>query len=187
MVNGGEESHSAIVVVKPPNKAERSVAEAVEPRAGTEGNAQQGGALRTPNREGALHGLDRVRKAARERKKERFTALWRHITVDLLEEAFRELRKNASPGVDGLTWETYERDLGRRLEDLYSRVRRGAYRALPSRRVDIPKPDGTAAPAGGRRAGGQDRPEGDGDGAERCLRGGFPRVQLRVPARTRRA
>ena len=134
-MNGGEESHSAIVAAKPPNKAERSVAEAVEPRAGTEGNAEQGGALRTPNRDGALHGLDRVRKAARERKKERFTALWRHITVDLLEEAFRGLRKNASPGIDGLTWETYERDLGRRLEDLYSRVRRGAYRALPSRRV----------------------------------------------------
>ena len=145
-MNGGEESHSAIVAVKPPNKAERSVAEAVEPRAGTEGNAEQGGALRTPNREGALHGLDRVRKAARERKKERFTALWRHITVDLLEEAFRELRKNASPGIDGLTWETYERDLGRRLEDLYSRVRRGAYRALPSRRVYIPKPDGRRRP-----------------------------------------
>ena len=145
-MNGGEESHSAIVAVKPPNKAERSVAEAVEPRAGTEGNAEQGGALRTPNREGALHGLDRVRKAARERKKERFTALWRHITVDLLEEAFRELRKNASPGIDGLTWETYERDLGRRLEDLYSRVRRGAYRALPSRRVYIPKPDGRQRP-----------------------------------------
>ena len=145
-MNGGEESHSAIVAVKPPNKAERSVAEAVEPRAGTEGNAEQGGALRTPNREGALHGLDRVRKAARERKKERFTALWRHITVDLLEEAFRELRKNASPGIDGLTWETYERDLGRRLEDLYSRVRRGAYRALPSRRVYTPKPDGRQRP-----------------------------------------
>src|SRR5712664_2403922 len=128
-----EKSHPAIVAAKPTNKAERSAAEPVEPRAGAKGNAEQGGTLRTPGRAGASHGLDRVRQAARERKRERFTALLHHITMETLEEAFFDLKKRASPGVDGQTWETYEPDLGRKLEDLHSRVHRGAYRALPSR------------------------------------------------------
>jgi group II intron reverse transcriptase/maturase len=146
MMNGREKSHSAIVAVKPTNKAGRPVAEPAEPRAGTKGNAEQSGTLRTLNRESASHGLDRVRKAAREKKKEKFTALLHHITVESLEEAFRELRKDAAPGVDGVTWEDYESDLGRKLEDLHSRVHRGAYRAQPSRRVYIPKPDGRQRP-----------------------------------------
>jgi RNA-directed DNA polymerase len=146
MMNGREKSHSAIVAGKPTNKAGRPVAEPVEPRAGAEGNAQQGGTLRTLGRVGASHGLERVRQAARERKKERFTALLHHISVEALEEAFFDLKKRASPGVDGLTWEAYEADLGRKLEDLHSRVHRGAYRALPSRRVYIPKPDGRQRP-----------------------------------------
>jgi RNA-directed DNA polymerase len=146
MMNGHEESDPNIVAVKPVNKAERSVAELVERRAGTKGNAEQGGTLRTPSREGASHGLDRVRKTARERKKEKFTALLHHITVDALEEAFFELKKNAAPGVDGLTWEDYESDLGRKLVDLHRQVHRGTYRASPSRRVYIPKPDGRQRP-----------------------------------------
>ena len=117
-----------------------------EPRAGTEGNADQGGTLRTPSREGASHGLDRVRRTARERKEEKFTALLHHVDVAALEEAFFELKKTAAPGVDGLTWKAYEAELGRRLEDLHSRVHRGAYRATPSRRVYIPKPDGRQRP-----------------------------------------
>ena len=146
MMNGREKSHSAIVAVKPTNNAGRPAAEPAEPRAGTKGNVEQGGTLRTLNREGASHGLDRVRKAAREKKKEKFTALLHHITVDSLAEAFRELRKDAAPGVDGVTWEDYESDLGRKLEELHSRVHRGAYRAQPSRRVYIPKPDGRQRP-----------------------------------------
>jgi len=130
------------------NKAERSAAELVERKLGTKGNAEQADTSRTPGREekGASNGLDRVRKAAKERKEERFTALLHHITVESLEEAFRELRKNAAPGVDGVMWEDYEKDLGRKLEDLHSRVHRGAYRAQPSRRVYIPKPDGRQRP-----------------------------------------
>ena len=145
-MNGREKSHSAIVAVKPTNNAGQPVAEPVEPRAGIKGNVEQGGTLRTLNREGASHGLDRVRKTAREKKKEKFTALLHHITVVSLEEAFRELRKDAAPGVDGVTWEDYESDLGRKLEELHSRVHRGAYRAQPSRRVYIPKPDGRQRP-----------------------------------------
>src|SRR6201996_3204178 len=147
-MNGHEKSHSAIVAVKPTNKAGRPVAEPAEPRAGTKGNAAQGGTLRTLNREGASHGLDRVRKAAREKKKEKFTALLHHITVDSLEEAFRELRKDAAPGVDGVTWRDYETGLEDRLNDLHSRVHRGAYRAQPSRRVYISKADGRQRPLG---------------------------------------
>jgi RNA-directed DNA polymerase len=146
MMNGHEKSGPVIVAVKPTNKAEPSAAEPGEPRAGTEGNADQDDTLRTPSREGASHGLERVRKTARERKKERFTALLHHIDVAALEKAFFELKKHAAPGVDGLTWEDYESDLGRRLEDLHSRVHRGAYRATPSRRVYIPKPDGRQRP-----------------------------------------
>jgi len=90
--------------------------------------------------------LDRIRRVARERKKEKFTSLFHHISVDLLEEAFCELKRNAAPGTDGLTWQGYEADLERNLEDLHARLHRGAYRALPSRRVYIPKPDGRQRP-----------------------------------------
>src|SRR4029077_14866356 len=65
---------------------------------------------------------------------------------DLLDEAFFELKEEAAPGVDGLTWAEYEQNLDRNIEDLHARVHRGAYRALPSRRVYIPKPDGRQRP-----------------------------------------
>jgi hypothetical protein len=77
--------------------------------------------------------LERVRRAARQRKKERFTARLHHINIDLLRMAFFALKRDAAPGVDGLSWQTYEADLNRNLTDLHSRVHRGAYRALPSR------------------------------------------------------
>ena len=146
MMNGHEKSDPAIVAVNPTNEAGRPGEEPGEPRAGTKGNADQDGTLRTPGREGASHGLDRVRTTARDRKTERFTALLHHIDVASLETAFFELKKRAAPGVDGLTWEDYEVGLGLRLEDLRSRVHRGAYRATPSRRVYIPKPDGRQRP-----------------------------------------
>jgi group II intron reverse transcriptase/maturase len=89
---------------------------------------------------------ERIRQAARQRKTERFTALFHHLSIDLFREAFSELKVNAAPGVDGLTWQDYEADLEPRLADLHARVHRGAYRALPSRRVYIPKPDGGQRP-----------------------------------------
>jgi RNA-directed DNA polymerase len=90
--------------------------------------------------------LERIRKVARERKEEKFTALFHHLNTDLLETAFYELEADAAAGVDGLTWQDYEAELERRLEDLHERVHRGAYRALPSRRRYIPKPDGRQRP-----------------------------------------
>jgi group II intron reverse transcriptase/maturase len=86
--------------------------------------------------------LDRVRIAARERKKDRFTALFHHINVDTLRAAFYALKRKAAPGVDGVTWQDYEADLEPRLADLHRRVQQGAYRPQPSRRTYIPKADG---------------------------------------------
>jgi retron-type reverse transcriptase len=90
--------------------------------------------------------LERIRQAARRNRKEKFTALMHHISVDLLEKAFLESRKTAAPGIDGVTWRDYEANLEGNLADLHERVQSGAYRATPSRRVFIPKPDGGRRP-----------------------------------------
>jgi group II intron reverse transcriptase/maturase len=132
--------------LKPPNKVERSTAEPVEPRAGTKENASQQGMGRMQSRGTVKQALERIRKAARERKKERFTSLLHHISIEHLEQAFNELKENAAPGVDGLMWRDYAQNLKLNLEELHGRVHRGAYRALPSRRVYIPKPDGRQRP-----------------------------------------
>src|SRR6185503_13982346 len=87
-----------------------------------------------------------VRHVARQRKKERFTALLHHVTPNPLRTAFFALRRSVAPGVDGLTWQAYEADLDRRIESLHERVHRGAYRALPARRGFIPKADGSQRP-----------------------------------------
>ena len=146
MMHGREKSDSAIVAGKPTNKAVLIAAEPVERRAGAKGNASQQSTDRAQNRATVSQALERIRKVAKERKKERFIALFHHISIDLLDEAFYELKENAAAGVDGLTWRDYEQDLERNLEDLHVRVHRGAYRALPSRRVYIPKPDGRQRP-----------------------------------------
>jgi group II intron reverse transcriptase/maturase len=90
--------------------------------------------------------LDRVRQAAKQRKKERFPALLHHINVDTLRTAFYALKRKAAPGVDGVTWQDYEADIEPRLADLHGRVHRGAYRPRPSRRTYIPKADGKQRP-----------------------------------------
>src|SRR6201985_2139097 len=143
-----EKSDSGIVAMKPTNKAGRPVAEPVEPRPGTKGNAEQQSTLRTQGRERVTQALGRVRLAARQREKEQFTALLHHINVDTLRTAFYALKRKAAPGVDGMTWEDYEADLELRIEDLHGRVHRGAYRAQPSRRVYIDKADGRQRPLG---------------------------------------
>src|SRR6516165_165486 len=146
MMHGPEKSDPAIVAMKPANKAEQSAAESVERRAGTKGNADQQSTHRTQSRANVSQALERIRKVARERRKERFTALFHHISVDLLVEAFSELNEDAAPGVDRLTWKDYEADLACNIEGLHDRIQRGAYRALPSRRVYVPKPDGRQRP-----------------------------------------
>jgi RNA-directed DNA polymerase len=146
VMHGREKSDLAIVAMKPANKAGRPAAELVERRAGAEGNAEQHRTRRAQDRESVSQGLDRIRQAARQRKKERFTSLYHHLSVAMLRTAFFALKRDAAPGVDGLTWEAYATDLDRRIEDLHSRVQRGAYRAQPSRRRYIPKADGRQRP-----------------------------------------
>ena len=145
-MHGSEESDSVVVAVKPTNKAERSAAEPVEPRTGTEGNAGQQSTCRAQDRESVSQALERVRQAARQRKKERFTSLLHHVDRAMLRTAFYAIKRDAAPGVDGVTWETYEQDLDRRIETLHEQVQAGTYRALPSRRSYIPKEDGSKRP-----------------------------------------
>ena len=146
MMHGREKSDPAIVARKPTNVAGRPAAEPVERRAGAEGNADQQSTRRAQDRVSVSQELGRVRRAARQRRRERFTALFHHLSPGLLREAFLALKRDAAPGVDGLTWRTYEADLDHRIEALHARVHRGAYRALPSRRRYIPKPDGRERP-----------------------------------------
>src|ERR1700687_4270422 len=145
-MHGPEESDSVIVAMKPTNKAERSVAEPVEPRTETKGNADQQSTRRAQDRESVSQALERVRNAARQRKKEQFTTLFHHLSPAMLRTAFLALKRDAAPGIDGLTWQDYEADLDRRIDDLHERVHGGTYRALPSRRRYIPKPDGRQRP-----------------------------------------
>jgi group II intron reverse transcriptase/maturase len=146
MMHGPEESDSVIVAVKPTNKAESSVAEPVEPRTETKGNADQQSTRRAQDRGSVSQALERVRKVARQRKKERFTSLLHHVDPTMLRTAFYAMKRDAAPGVDGMTWKTYERDLDCRIDELHARVKSGAYRALPSRRSYIPKEDGSKRP-----------------------------------------
>lgn len=146
MMHGRGKSDSVIVAEKPANETGQPVAELVERRMGAEGNTVQQNTRRAQDRGSVAHALDRIRRVARRRKKEKFTALLHHITPEHLEEAFFELKKNAAPGVDGVTWRDYDADLDRNIADLHSRLHRGAYRALPSRRVYVPKPDGRQRP-----------------------------------------
>jgi len=120
----------------------------MEPRAGTKENAGRQSTLRTLSRERVTQALERVRQRARQKKKkkEKFTALLHHINPDTLMLAFYALKRDAAPGADGMTWKEYEQGLEERLADLHGRVHRGAYRPLPSRRVYIPKADGSQRP-----------------------------------------
>ena len=186
MMNGQEKSDFGVVAQKPANKGGEPSAERVEPRPETKGNVGQQRTHRAQDRARVTQALDRVRKAARLRKKEQFTALLHHINVDTLRTAFQALRRKAAPGVDGVTWQDYEADLEPRLRDLHDRVHRGAYRPQPSRRTYIPKADGRQRPLA-IAAGGQDHPGRMRPGAQCYLRGGFPRVLIRVPTRARAA
>jgi RNA-directed DNA polymerase len=142
MMNEREQSDLFIVAGKPANGGEGGQPESVERRERAKGNTGMLGGRRTQSRGNVRSGLDRVRERAKRKKNERFTALLHHVSVDLLRAAFYWLKRDAAPGVDGLTWQAYEQDLERRLVDLHGRVHRGAYRALPSKRKLIPKASG---------------------------------------------
>src|ERR1051325_3327903 len=143
-----EESDSGTVPMNHSNKSGQPPAESEEGRPLIKENTHQLSTHSTQSEARVSQGLAGVRKAARERKEMKFTALLHHLTVALLRNSFYALKRKAAPGVDGVTWQEYETGLEGRLADLHSRVHRGAYRAQPSRRVYIPKPDGRQRPLG---------------------------------------
>ena len=147
-MNGMEKSDSAIVAMKPTNKGTQVPAEPVEPRAEPKGNLEGQSTRRTQDRESVSQAADRIRQFVQREPRERLTALLHHVTADALRWAFYELKRNAAAGADGVTWRMYEEGLEGRLADLHNRVHSGAYRATPSRRVNIPKPDGSTRPLG---------------------------------------
>lgn len=143
-----QKSDGPVVPTKPPNNVASATAEAVEGRGPAKGNTIEQNAARTQRRIPAPSALERVRQAARKDRKAKFTALLHHITIDRLRDAYSALKRRAAPGVDGVTWAAYGENLEERLVDLHERLHRGAYRAKPSRRVNIPKPDGRTRPLG---------------------------------------
>lgn len=147
-MHGGGESYSGIVPAKQPNEGQGGPQEVVEGRPLTKENAEELNSRRTPRRESEPNGLDRVRQAAKEDKRLRFTALLHHVNLELLRRSYYSLKRQAAAGVDGVTWEEYGNGLEERLADLHGRIHRGAYRAKPSRRVWIPKTDGRQRPLG---------------------------------------
>src|SRR5260221_6362449 len=144
----GEVRPPSTVAAKPANNPEGLGTESVERREGAEGNTSKDRMCRTPSRVNMSSGLERVRERAKAEKKERFTALLHHVDIDLLRTAYYRLKRDAAPGVDGVTWGQYEQNLEGNLVDLHARVHRGAYRAQPSRRKFIPKADGRERPLG---------------------------------------
>ena len=147
-INADERSDTLIVPSKPPNKGIEP-AEAAEGRSVAKGNTDRDPAPRTQSRTSrASMGLEGVREAARRNRRLRFTTLLHHITPELLAESFYALKRQASAGVDGVSWKDYEKVLSDRLPGLHRKIHTGAYRALPSRRVYIPKTDGKQRPLG---------------------------------------
>ena len=142
------ESDEQVVPTKHSNKEEPSSAESVEGSCSTKGNTEETHTHRTQGRERVSQGLGGLREAARRDKEQKFTALLHHVTNDLLRDSYYRLKREAAPGVDGVTWRQYEEGLEDRISDLQDRVHRGAYRAQPSRRAYIRKADGRQRPLG---------------------------------------
>ena len=159
-----------VVPAKHPNKEEQSSAEGVEGSCSTKGNTEEDCTYRAQYREHVSQGLGGVREAARRDKKQKFTALLHHVTIDLLRDSYYSLKRKAAPGVLTrgaeawsilsrirsafrlrywpVTWQQYGEGLEDRLKDLHDRIHRGTYRAQPSRRTYLPKADGRQRPLG---------------------------------------
>ncbi len=144
----GQESDSGVVPMKGSNKEGQPTAESLEGRPETKENAREPRMRPTQGGPRMSQGLEGVRRAAKARKQEKFTALLHHLTIDLLRESFYSIKRSAAAGVDQVTWKAYAEGVEDRLRDLHDRVHRGAYRAQPSRRVYIPKSDGRQRPLG---------------------------------------
>ena len=134
--------------MKVQNKPQTSGADAVERRPPTNGNLESQSTGRTQRRKAVSQAADRIREFVRRKPKEPLTALLHHITEEALEAAYRSLKRAAAAGVDGVQWEDYGQGLDGKLHDLWQRVQQGTYKAVPVRRVRIPKPDGGERPLG---------------------------------------
>jgi group II intron reverse transcriptase/maturase len=144
----GGESDGRVLPTKCPNNGEQASAEGMEGRRPTKENIRQATASRTQSRTSALSDLHGVREVARRDKRTRFTALLHHVTPERLRESYYALKREAAPGVDGVTWYEYETDLDERVLNLHRRIHRGTYRAQPSKRTYIAKADGRERPLG---------------------------------------
>ena len=148
MMHGSEKSDRPIVPAMSANKAAKTAAEPAEGRGGTKGNVNQQSTTRTQSRDAVSQAQARIRDAVNRNRTEKLTALFHHLSIDVLRGGFFSLKKSAAAGTDELTWADYEKGLEPRLRDLHARIHRGAYRATPSRRVYIPKADGKERPLG---------------------------------------
>jgi RNA-directed DNA polymerase len=147
-------SDTGIISMKQANKGAQPgfdgqpLAESAERRPVAEGNPDQATVCGTQSPKGASSALGRVREAARRDAKQRFTNLLHHINVDLLRQAYGALKREAAAGVDDVTWQGYGEGLEERLADLHDRIQGGCYRAKPSKKEWIAKPDGRQRPIG---------------------------------------
>ena len=149
MMDDRRKSDRPVVVTKSSNKAGEPAAERVERRGLAKGKTPRQNTDRALDRANVQSALGRIRQAAVKDKRQRFTSLMHHIyNLSMLREAYYGLKRDAAPGVDGETWREYGEDLESNLEDLSARLRRGAYRAKPVRRVYIAKADGRMRPLG---------------------------------------
>ena len=171
----------------PGNKAAGAVADREERRAGTNENPGGRSTVRTQGRAAVSQGAERIRQFIARKPKEKLTALLHHVTPGTLRAAYDALKREAAPGVDGMTWDRYGEGLDERLLGLHDRVHAGTYRATPSRRVNIPKPDGGTRPLGVAALEDKIVQKAVVDNILTPIYGGIPRVQLRVPAWAGRA
>ena len=131
------------------NEVAQRTEDVVEERGSAKRNSGEQTMPRTQRRIGMPHALARVRKVARDNRKQRFTALLHHVyDIDRLRNAYLAIRRNASAGIDGETWQHYGESLEGNLRDLSERLKRGTYRAKPVRRAYIPKAGGGERPLG---------------------------------------
>src|SRR2546425_8480964 len=149
MKNDRRKSDRPVVATKHSNKATEMAAERVERRGLAKGKTPRQNTDRALDRIAVQSALGRIRQAALKDKRQRFTGLMHHIyNLSMLREAYYGLKRDAAPGVDGETWREYGENLDSNLEELSARLRRGAYRAKPVRRVYIAKADGRMRPLG---------------------------------------
>ena len=142
-IHSTEKSDTAIVPKKATNKTAGAVAESPEGRAGTKRNTHTSAGVQTQSWVNTTSRLMGVREAARRDKRTKFTALFHHVTIQLLRESFYQLKRFSAPGVDGQSWKTYEQRLEENLRELHESLHRGSYRPKPARRITIPKADGS--------------------------------------------